>query len=236
MRVEVIGMGVVGRATWANLRSDIEKGATDLNIDRLVGYEIAGKGYWDYSIICVPTPLGLNGCLDTRMVRDAMSHARSSSIILRSTVPVGFTRAIGALAYLPCFAREDYAVADEQVEPRIVVGSLMDGRPIADLLLPRPCQTFIVTPEVAEMAKLANNAFLTLSIAFANEMAEVCENWPQVADILRADRRIGPDAYLDARGTWGGACLPKDVQHLVKQCHMQDSLLGMAEHRRASLV
>lgn len=238
MRVEVVGMGVVGRATWANLRPGIKRGVTDLNPDRLAGYEVAGTGHYDYSIICVPTPLGLDGLLDMQMVRDAIGSTKSRNIILRSTVPVGFTRESEALAYVPCFAREDYATADERVEPRIVVGTSGDGEVIADLFTPRPCQTFIVTPEVAEMAKLANNAFLTLSIAFANEMAEAfgAASWEQVADILRADRRIGPNAYLDARGTWGGACLPKDVQHLLQQFSLQSSLLGKAEYQRASLV
>lgn len=237
MKVEIVGMGTVGRATWANLRPDIERGATDIDPGRLHGYTEAGGGYWDYSIICVPTPLGLDGLLDTSIVEEAMRSAKSPNVILRSTVPVGFTRESRAVAFLPCFAREDYATADEKVEPRIVVGTLGDGGPIADLLTPRPCLTFIVAPEVAEMAKLANNAFLTLSIAFANEMAQVCGDipWVQVVDILRADKRIGPGAYLDARGTWGGACLPKDVQHLVHQFHMQGSLLGRAEHQRASL-
>lgn len=238
MRVEIVGMGVVGRATWHNLRPGIEKGASDLNLDRLVGYDIAEGGFWDLSFICVPTPLGLDGQLNTRMVKEAMHSAKSPNIVIRSTVPVGFTRSSGALAYLPCFAREAHAMTDERDEPRIVVGTFADGEAIANLLAPRFCQVFVVAPEVAEMAKLANNAFLTLSIAFANEMAEACGDipWTQVADILRADRRIGPDAYLDARGTWGGACLPKDVQHLLNQFHMQDSLLGRAESQRASVV
>ena len=68
-------------------------------------------------------------------------------------------------------------------------------------LWPAAMKRFLVSPETAELSKLANNAYLFMSVAFANLMYDTSSrlgaSWAGAAEILRADPRIGAKAYLD---------------------------------------
>ncbi len=75
------------------------------------------------------------------------------------------------------------------------------------------------SPESAEMAKLAANAFLAARVALINEVAGVCEEvGADIADVARIvglDPRLGPN-YLEAGPGFGGSCLPKDLGLLIR--------------------
>jgi len=72
--------------------------------------------------------------------------------------------------------------------------------------------------EAAEVTKHALNAFLALSIAFANEVAGICErvgaDAKEVERGLKSERRIGPGAYLGPGPAFAGGTLARDVQYL----------------------
>ncbi len=78
---------------------------------------------------------------------------------------------------------------------------------------------FTSTPEVAELTKLAANAFLTTKISFANTIGQLCEklnvNGNKVLNIIGTDSRIGP-SMLKAGYSIGGACFPRDLQSLIE--------------------
>jgi UDPglucose 6-dehydrogenase len=71
-------------------------------------------------------------------------------------------------------------------------------------------------PESAEMTKHALNSFLALSIAYANEVARVCEvvgaSYHEVEDGLKSDQRIGSKAYLSSGNSYAGGTLARDVE------------------------
>lgn len=73
--------------------------------------------------------------------------------------------------------------------------------------------------ESAEMSKHALNAFLAASVAFANELAELCEavgaDAKEVERALKSDPRIGPGAYLSPGAAFAGGTLARDVMFLA---------------------
>lgn len=84
-------------------------------------------------------------------------------------------------------------------------------------------RAIMVTPllmswETAEMTKHALNSYLAMNIAFANEIAAICEktgaDMETVTAALRADSRVGPKAYVQAGPTFSGGTLARDVRFL----------------------
>jgi UDPglucose 6-dehydrogenase len=77
----------------------------------------------------------------------------------------------------------------------------------------------VMTPESAEIAKYASNAFLATKLSFVNAVATLCEQTGgEIDDVTRAmglDPRIGPQ-FLNPGPGWGGSCFPKDTSALVR--------------------
>jgi UDPglucose 6-dehydrogenase len=187
-------------------------------------------------LLCVDTPALPSGEADLRQV---MAAARESTdavgtggvIVTRSTVPPGTgellqneLRALGRadveIVHLPEFLREGHAWEDFTCADRIVIGgescAAVERVKSLFVLLGRP--VFVTDRRTAELAKYANNAFLATSVSFANEISDVASavgaDIAKVVEILRADRRIGPRAYLTPGLGFGGHCLPKDTAAL----------------------
>src|SRR5208283_2355778 len=162
------------------------------------------------------------------LVREGMEEAHAGE---RTDIRFG-------VASNPEFLREGSAMADSLYPDRIVVGS-GDERVIgmmrelyAPLVeqtfdpppgLPRPAATarvplLITSLTGAEMIKYAANAFLTLKIGYANEIANICERVgaeaPEVMVGIGLDSRIGT-RFLNPGVGWGGSCFGKDVNALM---------------------
>src|SRR5207247_7031989 len=132
----------------------------------------------------------------------------------------------------PEFLRQGSAVRDFLHPDRIVLGgdddSAVDAvvriyRPILEQRFAGPDQCprpvlVRTTPEVAEAAKYAANAFLAAKVSFINEMANICDrvgaDIAEVARVMGLDHRIGPD-FLKAGLGWGGSCFAKDLDALI---------------------
>src|SRR5207237_3722378 len=80
--------------------------------------------------------------------------------------------------------------------------------------------------ESAEMVKHGLNSFLATSVAFANEIASVCErvgaDAMEVERGLRSDPRVGPNAYIRAGAAFAGGTLARDVNFLRTLAHDHD--------------
>ncbi|MGB9458217.1 MAG: UDP-glucose/GDP-mannose dehydrogenase family protein [Bryobacteraceae bacterium] len=172
-------------------------------------------------------PVGSANLVET-LVREGMAEA-----------PAGERRGIRfGVASNPEFLREGSAIADSLYPDRIVVGS-GDERVIEimrDLYRPLVTQTFEPPPGLprpaslgqvpllvtsltgAEMIKYAANAFLTVKIGYANEIANICERVGAEATEVMAgiglDSRIGA-RFLNPGVGWGGSCFGKDVNALM---------------------
>ena len=90
---------------------------------------------------------------------------------------------------------------------------------IKELLYPITRNIEWMSPESAEMTKHALNAFLAMSIAFINEIAEVCGEVGadpcEVERGLKSEERIGPKAYLRPDGPYTGRTLARDLEYLT---------------------
>jgi len=186
----------------------------------------------DVVFVCVSTPSGPDGAADLRAVDAAIDELASvlrpgAVVAVKSTVPVGTTRRIARRLELagigvvsnPEFLREGHAIYDFRHPDRIVIGA--DDDQAADMVndvYGDGSLTLRMSPESAELAKYASNAFLAVKISYANSLARLCAqvgaNVEDVTRCMGADVRIGPH-FLQPGPGWGGSCLPKDTAALL---------------------
>jgi UDPglucose 6-dehydrogenase len=123
-------------------------------------------------------------------------------------------------AYSPENLRLGKAIQVWRDPERIVVGVASEHarQGITKLLAPLADRILWMSVESAEMTKHALNAFLALSVTFANEIASICEqvgaDAKEVERGLKSERRIGPGAYLAPGAAFAGGTLARDVQYL----------------------
>jgi UDPglucose 6-dehydrogenase len=124
--------------------------------------------------------------------------------------------------YLPENLRLGSAVSDFLRPDRIVVGAMPESSQqglLEELLAPFAAPIEWMSVESAEMTKHALNAFLAVSVTFANEVASICEltgaDGKQVERGLKSDRRIGRGAYLSPGSAFAGGTLARDVTFLT---------------------
>ena len=157
-------------------------------------------------------------------------------IIDKSTVPVGTADRVNEIiseinpqanfdvVSNPEFLREGSAIEDFERPDRIVVGansekSLEIMNEIYSPLNVSRNQIVAVDLRTAEMVKLISNAFLSIKIVFANEVADLAEKIH--ADGIKAliamgmDGRIG-EKFLHPGPGYGGSCFPKDTKSIEK--------------------
>ena len=202
--------------------------------------------YADLVFVCVPTPSTPSGAADLTAVHTVLAALYEllrpgSIVVLKSTVPVGTTRAAAReaarydlhVAGNPEFLRESHAVYDFLHADRIVVGtadSAVGDRVARVYRGLESCVVQIVDYESAEVAKYASNAFLATKLSFVNELAELCEkvhaDIELVGECLATDPRIGPDFLRPGPG-WGGSCLPKDTRALLHVARAQQVSMGV---------
>lgn len=159
-------------------------------------------------------------------------------VALMSQVPVGYTRALEArlrsrrpdlkarLFYWVETLVIGEAVARYLTPERIIIGE-PDGRagaraahePALDALLARfGCPVFRMNWESAELCKAAINLYLSVSVTYANALADLCEatgaSMQSLIPALRSDKRIGPAAYIRPGLGLAGGNLERDLVHL----------------------
>jgi UDPglucose 6-dehydrogenase len=123
-------------------------------------------------------------------------------------------------ACVPENLRLGRAIECFRARDRIVAGvrSPQDRDELAALLAPFSANVQWMRVESAEMTKHALNGFLATSVAFINEVAEICESVgadaEEVSRGLRSEQRIGPHAYLGPGDAFAGGTLARDIGFL----------------------
>lgn len=241
MNIGIIGQGFVGTAIYEGLKNyykiytyDIDENKCNSSLmDVLINCEIIFQ--------CLPTPMSSNGECDLSIVEQSLRNINKKApvlqdrpiVIIKSTVPPGTTERLNNennnlnIIFSPEFLTEANSIEDFKNQTRIILGGERQGTNKLRIMFSKafPKAHIIKTDSTyAEMIKYVTNNFLTVKVAFANEMYKVCErlriDYDKVVEYATLDERLGhahwgvpgPDGDLG----FGGHCFPKDLSAMIE--------------------
>ena len=232
------------------------KGALPSHGDPVAGYpgsiaELIGDnegggtpGFSNVYFVCLPTPMYEDGSADLSIVEGALKELAAVPgeriAVVKSTIPPGSTEKWNEMfkdtglrvVFNPEFLTERTALEDMRNQDRIILGGprpwINTVKQIFRTAFPN-AKMIKTSSTTAEMVKYLTNNFLTVKVAFANEMLQICNaldeaglnvDYDKVVEYASHDVRVGsshwsvpgPDGHLG----FGGSCFVKDLNAMIK--------------------
>jgi UDPglucose 6-dehydrogenase len=209
--------------------------------------------------VCVPTPMKPDGSADLSIVEgvlDELANVPGERVaVVKSTVPPGSTEKWNIkyestglrVVFNPEFLTEANALDDMRNQNRIILGG---PRPWINQVKQAFQSAFPNVPIVktssttAEMVKYLTNNFLTVKVAFANEMYQICQalensgmnvDYDKVVEYAKYDERLGGSHWSvpgpDGKFGYSGSCFPKDIKAMISvgdRLHVDTAVLDGA--------
>lgn len=243
LRLGIVGHGFVGKAVEFGFSNpNVEKFIVDPKYD---GVAVATDGYYSdieklktldphLTFVCVPTPMGKDGKIDSSIVEKVVKELKEYTtglIVIKSTVTPDIiiklaTEGYGSsrIIYNPEFLTEK-AANEDFVNPELHVFGGVPGntKRLHDFYIKysncKPCPVHYMSAVDASFVKYGINSYLASKVLWFNQFYDVIENfngnYSVVLNAMLSDSRIGQSHTsvpgFDGKRGFGGACFPKDT-------------------------
>jgi nucleotide sugar dehydrogenase len=241
MNIGIIGNGFVGKSTNILKNKNVNIFCYDINpkLCEPDGLTLNDMKKCEIIFVSVPTPMNKDGSVFLNIVESVINELRKINydgfIVIRSTILPGTSDKL-KVYFMPEFLTEKNYINDFKTNPRWIFGLLNTEKD--NLFKEKITRLFnfsyhancIESNKIewmlnkeAEMVKYFRNTFLSVKVAYCNEMYEYCKSknidYERVRTIATLDKRICSSHTQvpghDGRFGFGGTCFPKDINGLL---------------------